>query len=147
MAILPTASAIPNEAAFPDISFKTFNKLVQKIFGSDIYLATVFMVLFTLINNPALLSLHAQQQNPVVQGERKVEITPWIKALVHALHDKLDDQIYTLQRDDDTSDSNSALINSVGRKLDQFSKHLNLLLDNFKHGKLNCEKLISQHNR
>ena len=75
-----------------------------------------------------MLSLHARQQNPVVKGERKVEITPWIKALAHALHDKLEDQIYTLQRDDeeDTSDSNGALINSVGRKLDQFSKHLSL---------------------
>ena len=98
--------------------------LAQEIFGSDITLATVLMVLFTLTNNPTLLSLHAQQQNPVVKGERKVEITPWIKALAHALHDKLEDQIYTLQMDDeeDTSDSNSALINSVERKLDQFSK-------------------------
>ena len=48
--------------------------------------------------------------------------------MAHALHDKLEDQIYTLERDDeeDTSDSNSALINSVARKLDQFFKHLNL---------------------
>ena len=128
LAILPTASAIPNEAAFPDITFSTFNMLVQEIFGSDISLATVLMVLLTLTNNPTLLSLHAQQQNPKVKGERKVEITSWIKALAHALHDKLEDQIYTLQRDDekDIGDSNSALINSVGKKLDQFSKDLNL---------------------
>jgi hypothetical protein len=128
LAILPTASAIPNEAAFPDISFRTFNMLVQEIFSSDISLATVLMVLFTLTNNPTLLSLHARQQNPVVKGERKVEITAWIKALAHALHNKLEDQIYTLQSDDEkeTRDSNSALINSVGRKLDQFSKHLDL---------------------
>ena len=48
--------------------------------------------------------------------------------MAHALHDKLEDQIYTLQRDDekDIGDSNSALINSVGKKLDQFSKDLNL---------------------
>ena len=129
LAILPTASAIPNEAAFPDISFRTFNTLVQEIFGSEISLATVLMMLFTLTNNPTLLSLHARQQNPAVKlGERKVEITSWIRALAHALHDKLEDQIYTLQRDDeeDTRDSNSALINSMGRKLDQFSKDLNL---------------------
>jgi hypothetical protein len=48
--------------------------------------------------------------------------------LAHTLHDKLEDQIYTLQRDDekDAGDSNSALINSVERKLDQFSKQLDL---------------------
>ena len=128
MAILPTASAMPTEAPFPDISFRTFNILVQDNFGSDISLATVLLVLFTLTNNPTLLSLHARQQNPVVKGEKKVEVTAWIKALANALHDKLEDQIYTLQRDDqkDTRDSNSALINSVGKKLDQFSKHLNL---------------------
>jgi CxC5 like cysteine cluster associated with KDZ transposases len=129
LVILPTASAIPNEAAFPDISFRTFNTLVQEIFSSDVSLATVLMVLFTLTNNPTLLSLHARQQNPVAQlGERKSKITGWIKALAHALHNKLEDQIYTLQRDDekDAEDSNSALINSVGRKLDQFSKQLDL---------------------
>ena len=129
LATLPTAPAIPNEAAFPDISFRTFNTLVQEIFGSEISLATVLMVLFTLTNNPTLLSLHAWQQNPAVKlGERKVEITSWIKTLAYALHDKLKDQIYTLQKDDeeDIRDSNSALINSIGRKLDQFSKHLNL---------------------
>jgi hypothetical protein len=74
-----------------------------------------------------LLSLHARQQNPVAQlGERKSEITGWIKALAHALHNKLEDQIHTLQRDDekDAGDSNSGLINCVERKLDQFSKQL-----------------------
>jgi hypothetical protein len=89
LAILPTASAIPNEAAFHDISFRTFNTLVQEIFSSDVFLATVLMVLFTLTNNLTLLSLQARQQNPVAQlGERKSEITGWIKALAHALHDK-----------------------------------------------------------
>ena len=126
LAVLPTASAIPNEAAFPNISFRTFNVFVQENFGTDISLATVLMVLFTLTNNPTLLSLHARQQNPAVPGENKVEITAWIKALARALQEKLADQIYTLQKDDDTVTTNNALINSVGGKLDQFAKHLNL---------------------
>ena len=126
LAVLPTASAIPNEAAFPNISFRTFNVFVQENFGTDISLATVLMVLFTLTNNPTLLSLHACQQNPAVPGENKVEITAWIKALARALQEKLADQIYTLQKDDDTVTTNNALINSVGGKLDQFAKHLNL---------------------
>ena len=125
LAFLPCASAIPNGAAFPDMTFKAFNMLVEEIFGSEISLATVIMVLLTLTNNPDLLSLHAWQQNPA-KGEKKFEVTAWIKALANALHDKLGDDIYTLQRDDEEIDTNTALINSVGRKLDQFSKDLNL---------------------
>ena len=125
LAFLPSASAIPNGAAsFPDMTFRAFNMLVEQIFGSDISLATVIMVLLTLTNNPDLLSLHARQQNPV-KGEKKIEVTAWIKALANALHDKLGDDIYTLQRDDEQN-SDTALINSVGRKLDQFSKDLSL---------------------
>ena len=86
------------------------------------------MVLFTLTNNPNLLSLHAQQQNPAVAGENKVEVTAWIKALAHAIHDKLETQIFTLQTDDerDRNLSNSVLITSVGEKLDLLSKDLKL---------------------
>jgi hypothetical protein len=128
LAVLPTASALPNEAAFPDITFREFNNLVQENFGTDVSLATVLMVLFTLTNNPTLLLLHGRQQNPAVQGENKVGITAWIKALARALQEKLAAQVYTLQMDSekDTKDSNSALINSLGRKLDLFAKNLNL---------------------
>ena len=128
LAFLPSASAIPNGAAFPNMTFRAFNMLIEEIFGSEISLATVIMVLMTLINNPDLLSLHARQQNPV-KGEKKIEVTAWIKALANALHDKLGDDIYTLQRDDEqieTRNSDTALTNSVGRKLDQFSKDLSL---------------------
>jgi len=59
LAILPTASALPNEGAFPNITFREFNIFVEETFGLDVSLATVLMVLFTLINNPTLLSLHA----------------------------------------------------------------------------------------
>jgi len=77
------------ESAFPNITFREFNIFVEETFGLDVSLATVLMVLFTLTNNPTLLSLHARQQNPAVHGENKVEITAWIKALAHALQEKL----------------------------------------------------------
>jgi hypothetical protein len=128
LAFLPSASAIPNGAAFPDMTFRAFNLLVEDNFGSNISLATVIMVLFTLTNNPELLSLHARQQNPAVKGEKRFEVTAWIKALANALHDRLGDDIYTLQRDDETDakSSDTTLTNSVGRKLDQFSKDIGL---------------------
>jgi len=101
LAILPTASALPNEGAFPNITFREFNIFVEETFGLDVSLATVLMVLFTLTNNPTLLSLHAWQQNPAVHGENKVEITAWIKALARALQEKLAAQVDTLQMDDE----------------------------------------------
>ena len=128
LAILPTTSALPNEGAFPNITFREFNIFVEETFGSDVSLATVLMVLFTLTNNPTLLSLHARQQNPAFHGENKVEITAWIKALARALQEKLAARVDTLQMDDerDTKQTDSALINSLGGKLDLFAKHLNL---------------------
>src|SRR5271156_5588110 len=70
LAFLPSTSAIPNGAAFPDMTFRVFNMLVEEIFGSEKSLATVITVLLTLTNNPDFLSLHARQQNPV-KGEKK----------------------------------------------------------------------------
>ena len=45
--------------------------------------------------------------------------------MAHALYDKLDDDIHTLQTDDE-KDTQKPLIHTVGGKLDKFSKHLNL---------------------
>jgi len=36
LAILPTASALPNEGAFPNITFREFNIFVEENFGSDV---------------------------------------------------------------------------------------------------------------
>ena len=54
-----------------------------------------------------------------------MEITAWIKALACALYDKLDDDIHTLQTDDER-DTQKPLIHTVEGKLDKFSKNLNL---------------------
>jgi hypothetical protein len=119
LAVLPTVSALPNEGVIPDVTFREFNILVQENFGTDVTLATVLMVLFTLTNNPTLLSLHARQQNLAVQGENRVGMTAWMKALACALHKKLAAQVYALEMDGerDTKGSNSVLINSLEEKL------------------------------
>jgi len=65
------ASATP----FSDISFAIFNDFVQENFSSDISLATVLTVLFTLTNNPMLLTLHVRQQNPKFHGENKTKLS------------------------------------------------------------------------
>jgi len=93
-------------------------------FSSDISLATVLTVLLTLTHNPTLLTLHARQQNPAVQGKNKIKTSAWIKALACALKEKLNAQSHTLQTDgeEDTTVSNT----SLGEKLDKLSKLLKL---------------------
>jgi hypothetical protein len=47
---------------FPNIPFSTFSDTIQTMFGSNISLATVLAVTFTLFENPDLLNLHFRQQ-------------------------------------------------------------------------------------
>ena len=117
LSVLPMASATP----FPDISFATFNDFIQENFSPDISLATVLTVLFTLTNDPTLLTLHARQQNPKVQGENKTKISGWMKALANALNEKLDSQAF-YQGDSD----NKETITTLGGKLDKLAKVLKL---------------------
>jgi len=58
-ALLPVVTALPDESHFPDISFKVFSKFVEANFSSKITLSQVLLVLFTITDNPELLSLHA----------------------------------------------------------------------------------------
>ncbi len=117
-------SALPDESAFPSITFEIFSDFIQENFSSDISLATVLTVLLTLTHNPTLLTVHARQQNPAVQGENKIKTSAWIKALARALKEKLNAQSHTLQTDGegDTTVSNT----SLGEKLDKLSKLLKL---------------------
>ena len=124
LAILPMASALPNESAFPNITFAIFSEFIQENFSSDISLATVFTVLLTLTHNPLLLTLHARQQNPAVQGENKIKTSGWIKALARALKGKLDAQSHTLQTD--SEEETTVSDTSLGEKLDKLSKLLKL---------------------
>jgi len=62
---LPTVVATPNTQSFPDITFKVFSDFVTQNFSSQVSLATVLLVLFTLTENPDLLNLHGRQKNPL----------------------------------------------------------------------------------
>jgi hypothetical protein len=74
---------------FPNIPFSTFSDTIQTIFGSNISLATVLAVTFTLFENPDLLNLHFRQQQRICGDENKVQISGWIIALGNALVNKL----------------------------------------------------------
>ncbi|KAF8815879.1 hypothetical protein BYT27DRAFT_7078727, partial [Phlegmacium glaucopus] len=46
------------------------SEFVLSHFNSQVSLATVLILLFTMTENPELLSLHAQQQHPVYNEYR-----------------------------------------------------------------------------
>jgi len=88
--LVPSASATNLvQHPFPNIPFSTFSDAIQSIFGSNVSLATVLAVSFTLFENPDLLNLHFRQQQWICGDEYKVQITGWITALSNALVDKL----------------------------------------------------------
>ncbi|KAF8905218.1 hypothetical protein CPB84DRAFT_1893787 [Gymnopilus junonius] len=89
----PLVEAAPAKQQFPDISFKAFNKFVERTFSSDVSLATVLAVLFSLTENMDLLNLHARQiETLFFPGEYP---HTWIKQAT-ALSSKLDDFVELL---------------------------------------------------
>ncbi len=102
--ILPSVSAVCTENPFPEISFKAFNQIIKEIFGSNISLATVLTVLFTLTENPDLLNLHFRQQHPEYKSENKSQTTGWMIALAKALAKRLGQKKDFLYHDGEGAD-------------------------------------------
>ena len=123
----PTVSAIPEQNPFPDVTFKIFSKFILDNFNSSITLSTVLMLLFTMMENPDLLNLHARQQNPLYSGEHATTLSGWMKALAQGVEKKLGDEVKSLFNDDkEASMTADGIANGIGKKLDRFSKMLNL---------------------
>ena len=80
LAFVPFVSAAPKIQPFPNLPFKVFSGFVEQTFGPHISLATVLLLLFTMTENPELLSLHARQQHPA-EGENKTVASGWIHSL------------------------------------------------------------------
>ena len=66
-------AAITDQTPFPKISFQQFSNFINGNFSPNISLATVLLLLFSLIKNPELLNLHAQQVHPVYCTEKKIQ--------------------------------------------------------------------------
>lgn len=124
LAFLPCAMASNPTTPFPNISFADFNKFVSSVFNPDISLSTVLLVLFSLVENPELLNLHARQKHPNQTNEKCIVASGWIKSLSRALGIRLADKIGFLFKQNemipDTWETQLAL------KLDDFSELLGL---------------------
>lgn len=124
MKFLPGVTAMPEYAPFPDITFKAFSAFIESTFSSKISLATVLLVLFTMTENPELLSLHARQQHPTCPGENHTKLSAWMKSLARSLSDRLgEDGTQRLFKKKENSNNKIA---DVGMKLDGFAKLLGL---------------------
>ena len=121
--------AAPSQQAFPNLSFDTFSAAIKSTFGSNISLATVLAILFTLTENPDLLNLHFHQQHPEFSGENRVQVSGWIIALVNALTAKLGTKrTETLFSDKDVRQNldEKQKINCLAGKLDKLANALAL---------------------
>ena len=121
---IPSAFAIPQSAQFPDINFNVFSDFICQEFGPNISLATVLTLLFTLTENPELLSLHSRQQNPVFSDERKVIATGWIKSLSRAVLQRFKDSTKTLFKEREFPSQQNQQVLEISNKLDRFAKLL-----------------------
>lgn len=65
------------------------------MFRPKISLATVLLLLFSMIENPELLCLHAHQQHST-EEENKVVASGWIQSLSYAVMHQLKDETETL---------------------------------------------------
>jgi hypothetical protein len=123
-----TYSASPQHP-FPNIPFSLFSDTVQSHFGTDVSLATVLAILFTLVENPDLLNLHFRQKNPQCSGENKTQVSGWIIALVNSLMTKIGDKrAETLfsERELGRHPDKKGRINLLSRKLDKIAICLKL---------------------
>ena len=126
--LLPMVTAMPEEHGFPDLTFKVFNEFIKANFSSNVSLATVLLVLFTMTENPDLLNLHARQKHPSCPGEYKVKASGWIKALAFALQNRLGNTQDTLfkKKENVQNTPNHELIAPLALKLDAMADLLNL---------------------
>lgn len=127
--LVALASATPTESSFPNVSFKVFSKIILSNFGSNISLATVLVLLFTLAENADLLNLHFRQQHSEYSVEHKQHISGWIVALTKTLTSHLGKRRKkTLFHDDDRAAeiSEADEIKLVAKKLNKMAVALHL---------------------
>ena len=123
---IPLVSAAPQTQPFPNVPFKVFSAFVEQSFSSQVSLATVLLVLFSLTENPELLTLHARQQNPEYANENKTVASGWMRALSRAMMHQLKSDIQMLFHDREFPEQETQQVAKLCGKLDNLATILNL---------------------
>jgi hypothetical protein len=148
LAALPVTKASPTiDAPFSTLTFKAFSDFIAQNFSSKIPLSTVLVILFSLTENPDLLSLHGRQQYTKAHGEKAIAASGWIRALAHALMENISqNQRKPLKMKNINQDATKEeLITAFGIKLDALSKILGLYSYD-QHGQLQGKVKPVSHN-
>ena len=133
LSFLPTAAALSEFSPFPKLTFLSFSQFIQQNFPADISLSTVLLLLFTVTENPDLLSLHARQQYSLAKGENISAINSWIKSLSRAVHAKVNNSATLLHESDRYEGiSENHIVSNIATKLDKLAQHLGLIKYNKK---------------
>ncbi|KAF8990911.1 hypothetical protein BDQ17DRAFT_1333189 [Cyathus striatus] len=116
------------EQSFPNITFDVFSKFILSNFGENITLSATLVILFSMIDNVDLLSLHARQQNAKLAGEKNVDATAWIRLLARAIQEKIgmdsDDLFDNYEINEHTTQTGRSIL--LGTKLDEMARLLKL---------------------
>ncbi|KAF8979685.1 hypothetical protein BDQ17DRAFT_1338137 [Cyathus striatus] len=116
------------EQSFPNITFDVFSKFILSNFGENITLSATLVILFSMIDNVDLLSLHARQQNAKLAGEKNVDATAWIRLLARAIQEKIgmdsDDLFDDYEINEHTTQTGRSIL--LGTKLDEMARLLKL---------------------
>ena len=123
---IPLVSAAPQTQPFPNVPFKAFSTFVEQSFSSQVSLATVLLVLFSLTENPELLTLHARQQKPEYSGENKTVASGWMHALSRAIMHQLKSDLQMLFQDRELPGGEAQQVAKLCGKLDNLATVLNL---------------------
>lgn len=107
---------------FPEIAFADFASVIQTEFNGAITLASVLTILFSVIRNPHLLSLHYRQR-----ADRTAQKPAWGKHLARMIIERLDNQPpdqYLRISSDLLKDSTFPTIDAKIMKLTESLEHL-----------------------
>jgi hypothetical protein len=125
---MPGVAANPDQQPFPNISFKMLNDFVLHHFSSQVSLATVLMIIFSLTENTDLLNLHSRQKNPSIEGEQRNSSSGWMKALGRAIEQHLGEKTKSLLKHDERTEyqDRNSVADLLAVKLDQMATLLDL---------------------
>ncbi|KAH6873784.1 hypothetical protein BKA70DRAFT_1240949 [Coprinopsis sp. MPI-PUGE-AT-0042] len=105
LAVLPLALGHPTTSPYPDIPFSTFSAFILSTFDPKISLASVMIILSSVLENPELLNLHFRRILPLVGQEQGS--TAWMEHFASQLAKRFPAKTPLLLRHSETTLSTS----------------------------------------
>ncbi|KAH6918841.1 hypothetical protein BKA70DRAFT_1214642 [Coprinopsis sp. MPI-PUGE-AT-0042] len=105
LAVLPLALGHPTTSPYPDIPFSTFSTFILSTFDPKISLASIMIILSSVLENPELLNLHFRRILPLVGREQGS--TAWMEHFASRLAKRFPAKTPLLPRRSETTLSTS----------------------------------------